>query len=70
MVRVVYHMIQELVPHVDVKYIDHLYQKIQQVPAAQYDEKFIDFLKNFTMKSLENYYDFKSNEGSLSESMA
>lgn len=69
MVRVVYHMIQELVPHVDVKYIDLLHQKIQQVPAVQYDEKFIDFLKFFTMKSLENYYDFKSNEGSLSESM-
>ncbi|CDW78729.1 UNKNOWN [Stylonychia lemnae] len=68
MVRVVYQMIQELVPFTQHKYIDMFYQKIQQVPTSQYDDKFLEFLKDFTMKSLESYYDTKHNEDSINES--
>lgn len=60
-------MIQELVPNLESKYIDIFYQKIQQVPPSQYDDKFLEFLKNFTQKSLESHYDLKSNEGSMAE---
>lgn len=32
-----------------------------------YDEKFLTFLKDFTMKSLENFFDTKSSEMSINE---
>ena len=70
MVRVVYSTIQELVPCIDVACIDQFFVRIQQVPASQYDDKFLDFLKDFTMKALENYYEVKSQEGGMAEAQA
>ena len=67
MVRVVYNTIKDLVPFIPLDFIDLLYQRIQTVPTSQYDEKFLLFLKDFTMKALENFYDFKNNEMGMSE---
>lgn len=61
-------MIQELVPFIHGNYIDIFFSRIQQLPVTQYDEKFLEFLKDFTMKSLESQYDIKHNEDSISES--
>lgn len=70
MVRVIYQTIQELVPHIDSKFIDLFFSKIQSVPIAQYDDKFLEFLKDFTMKSLESHYELKHNESSIAETSA
>lgn len=33
----------------------------------QFDEKFLNFLKEFSLRALENYHDTKSNEMSTNE---
>lgn len=60
MVRVVYSTIQELVSSINVRLIDSFFERISQVPSSQYDDKFLDFLKDFTLKALENYHEVKS----------
>lgn len=67
MVRVVYNIIKELVPYISLENIDILYSKIQTVPPKSFDEKFLNFLKDFTIKALENYFETKNNEMSMSE---
>ena len=67
MVRVVYSTIQELVPSIDVTTVDLFFQRVLQVPASQYDDKFLDFLKDFTLKALELYHDHKSSEQNMAE---
>lgn len=62
MVRVVYNIIKDLVPSINLEYIDLFFTKIQSVPTSQYDEKFLMFLKDFTQRALENYYDVKNVE--------
>lgn len=70
MVRVVYTTIKDLVPYISLEYIDILYEKIKTVSYQQYDEKFLAFLKDFTLKALENFYEYKNNEMSLREDQA
>ena len=70
MVRVVYTTIKDLVPYISLEYIDILYEKIKTVSYQQYDEKFLAFLKEFTLKALENFYEYKNNEMSLREDQA
>lgn len=70
MVRVVYSTIQDLVPSIEVKFVDLFYARIQQVPQAMYDDKFLEFLKDFTQKALENYFEWKSRESQLAEDVA
>lgn len=70
MVRVVYATIQELVPCIDVASVDQFFIRIQSVPASQYDDKFLEFLKDFTLKALENYYEVKSQEAGMAEHSA
>ena len=67
MVRVIYNIIKDLVPSLEQKYIDKFYEKIHTVPSKQFDEKFLTFLKDFTLKALESYYETKNNELSISE---
>jgi len=70
MVRVVYSTIQEIVPSVDVGIVDLFYQRITQVQPSQYDDKFLEFLKDFTLKALANYHDTKAAEQSIDEEHA
>ena len=62
MVRLVYSIIQDLVPSIEVKFVDLFYTRIQSVPQSMYDDKFLDFLRDFTQKALENYFDTKVKE--------
>lgn len=57
MVRVVYSLIKDIVPYLSIDYIDLFYEKVKAVPQQQYDEKFLLFLKEFTLKALDNFYD-------------
>jgi len=59
MVRVVYDIIKDVTSDLRPAVIDHLFEKIQSVPLASYDEKFLNFLKEFTQKGLEMHYDEK-----------
>ncbi len=70
MVRVVYSTIQEIVPSLDVAIVDLFYQRITQVQPSQYDDKFLEFLKDFTLKALANYHDTKAAEQSIDEEHA
>jgi hypothetical protein len=47
-----------------------LYTKIQTVPPKQFDEKFLTFLMDFTLKALDNYYETKREEMSINEEQA
>lgn len=67
MVRVVYSIIQELVPSIDVRYVDNFFLRISQVPASQYDDKFLEFLREFTLKALENFFKARTQECQLEE---
>jgi hypothetical protein len=67
MVRVVFNIINDLLPFLSKDNIDGFYTKIQTVPALQFDEKFLIFLKEFTIKALEHYYDQKNEECGMSE---
>lgn len=67
MVRVVYNIIKDLVPFINLHYVDLFYAKIKTVPPQQYDEKFLNFLKDFTQKALENYFIYKSKEANLGD---
>lgn len=70
MVRVVYSTIQEILPEINVQQADLFYQKIQQVPQSLYDDKFLLFLKDFTLKALATYKKNRSDELGLAESHA
>ena len=70
MVRVVYSTIQEIVPSIEVSLVDLFYHRITQVPATQYDDKFLEFLKDFTMKALSTYHESKVTEHTLGEEHA
>lgn len=59
MVRVIYTIIKDLVPYISEELIDSLFQRILTVPQKQYDEKFLVFLKDFTLKALENFFELK-----------
>jgi len=41
-----------------------------QVPQSLYDDKFLQFLKDFTLKALASYKKFKSEEIGLAEDHA
>jgi hypothetical protein len=69
MVRVVYNIIKDLVPFISPAFIDLFFAKIQSVPHQQYDEKFLVFLKDFTQRALENFFDYKTNEAMNSDSI-
>lgn len=70
MVRVVYNLIKDLVPFLSIDFIDAFYAKIQTVPQQQFDEKFLNFLKEFTLKALENFYELKGKEIEMSEEVS
>lgn len=52
-VRVVYGLITEIALDLPTPLLDSLYQKIAEVPQAQYTEMYLLFLKDFTMKAFE-----------------
>lgn len=68
MVRVVYNIIKDIVPFINLQYIDLFFTKIQSVSPQHYDEKFLTFLKDFTQKALENYYECKNTEAQNGDS--
>lgn len=70
MVRMVYNTIKEIIAFIPLDYIDLFQQKIITMPSSQYDEKFLVFLKDFTLKALENYYEIKSNDMGISENQS
>ena len=70
MVRVVYSTIQEILPEISVQQTDLFYQKIMQVPQSLYDDKFLHFLKDFTLKALTLYKKTRSEELGLAEDQA
>ena len=51
-VRVVYALINEVVPHLPEPLLDNLFAKISSVPQDQYQEMYLDFLKEFTIRAL------------------
>lgn len=57
-------------PSIDLQLVDLFYQRITQVPATQYDDKFLEFLKDFTMKALCTYHEAKVTEYSIGEEHA
>ena len=44
-------------PNIDIALVSDFFERIRQVPASQFDDKFLDFLKDFTLKALDNYYE-------------
>ena len=70
MVRVVYSTIQEILPEISVQQADLFFQKIMQVPQSLYDDKFLQFLKDFTLKALASYKKTRSEEMGLAEDHA
>lgn len=61
MVRAVYTIIKDLVSEIELSYVDQFFAKIQAIPPQQYDEKFLNFLKDFTSSALETYFNYRSN---------
>jgi len=51
-VRVVYALINEVVPNLPEPLLDNLFAKISSVPQDQYQEMYLDFLKEFTIRAL------------------
>ena len=51
-VRVVYALINEVVPNIPEPLLDNLFAKISSVPQDQYQEMYLDFLKEFTIRAL------------------
>ena len=56
MVRAVYNLIEEVQSSFSLKVIDALFEKIKTVPPQQYDEKYLNFLREFTKTALETRY--------------
>jgi hypothetical protein len=54
MVRIVYNVIQEISPVLPLNLINEFFKRIRQVPQNQYDEKFLNFLKELTSRALES----------------
>jgi len=53
-----------------VEKIDLFYQKIKQVPQSLFDEKFLNFLKDFTLKALNLCKKTRSEELRLADENA
>ena len=51
-VRVVYALINEVVPNLPEPLLDNLFAKISSVPQDQNQEMYLDFLKEFTIRAL------------------
>lgn len=51
-VRVVYALINEVVSNLPEPLLDNLFAKISSVPQDQYQEMYLDFLKEFTIRAL------------------
>jgi hypothetical protein len=49
---VVYALINEVVPNLPEPLLDNLFAKISSVPQDQYQEMYLDFLKEFTIRAL------------------
>ena len=67
MVRVIYGIIKDLVKDLPEDLVDQFFEKIKTVPQKQYNEMFLTFLKDFTQKALETYYDTQTNDMSIHE---
>ena len=57
MVRVVYNLIQEVLPSLTLPVIDSFFEKIKAMPPAQIDEKYVVFLREFSKVALRRRYD-------------
>ena len=59
MVRAVYNLIEDVQSSFSLKVIDALFERIKSVPPQQYDEKYLNFLREFTKAALEKRYQDK-----------
>jgi len=60
MVRTVYNLIENLLPHVNLSVFDLYFQKISKDPKI--DSKFLSFLKEFSIRALTRQYDVLNDE--------
>lgn len=60
MVRTIYGLIEQMLPDLGIGGFDYYFNKMQMV--TQFDEKFLIFLKNFTIRALEKQYEIMSDE--------
>jgi len=67
MVRTIYEIIKDVVQQLSVDIIDDLFIKIKSVTEASYDEKYLEFLRDFTFKAIENHYQEKMDEMTTDE---
>ena len=58
MVRTIYNLIQELLPHLPLNIIDLFFEKIKTLPPAQIDEKYIVFVREFSKEAFKKRFDF------------
>ena len=56
MVRAVYNLIEEVQQSFSLKVIDSFFSKIKDVPLQQFDEKHLNFLREFTKTALDKTY--------------
>ena len=52
-VRVVYTLINEALEDFPPDLVDTLFEKVKDVPSSQYNEMYLLFLKDFTMRARE-----------------
>ena len=52
MVRTIYNLIQEVLPKLPLPMIDSFFDKMQAMPPAQIDEKYVVFVREFTKIAL------------------
>ena len=70
MVRVIYDIIKDVVTSLSGDIIDDLFLKINAVPSNSYDEKYLEFLREFTMKAIESHYQQKMDDLTTDEKAA
>jgi len=57
MVRTIYNLIQEVLPALPLPIIDSFFQKMQDMPPAQIDEKYVVFIREFTKIALNKRFE-------------
>ena len=56
MVRTIYNLIQEILPKLPSPMIDSFFDKMQAMPPAQIDEKYVVFVREFTKIALNKRF--------------
>jgi hypothetical protein len=56
MVRIVYTLIQDISPFLNIALLNSIFNKIREIPVDTYDEKFLTFLQDLTKKALESQF--------------